>query len=154
MSNFLTGIRPTGAPKTFSLALPIPTTAPMPLFDTAADTGKFVKAILLAGPKTFGKTYNAAVAYKTAEEVAQEFSTVTGTTATATVADRAAWKAELTGFGLSELAAEELLQNMRLMDEFGYYGGEGLEDSQRVSFVLPSRAGVWTKANMREIDFG
>ena len=93
MSNLLSAIRPTGEPKTYSLALPNPTTAPIPLFDTAADSGKFIKAILLAGSKTFGKTYNGSVAYKTPEEIVAEWSEVTGAKATAVVADPEQWKA-------------------------------------------------------------
>ncbi|KFY80656.1 hypothetical protein V499_00484 [Pseudogymnoascus sp. VKM F-103] len=125
------GIVPNGD-GTYSVPLPIPTSAPIPLFDTAADTGKFAKAILLAGDKAFGKTYDAAVAYVTTAEIAAEWSAVTGKEAKAVVADPEAWKAQLRGFGLSEHAAEELYQNMRLMDEFGYYGGASLEESQKI----------------------
>lgn len=136
MSNLLQGgVIPNGD-GTYSVPLPIPTSAPIPLFDTAADTGKFVKAIFLAGDKAFGKTYNAAVAYATTAEIAKEWSAVTGKEAKAVVVDPKVWKAQLNSFGLSEEAAEELYQNMRLMDEFGYYGGAPLEESQKVSFSL------------------
>ncbi|OBT70310.1 hypothetical protein VE03_00286 [Pseudogymnoascus sp. 23342-1-I1] len=140
MSNLLQVVRPSGDSETYSVPLPIPTTAPIPLFDTAADTGKFVKGIFLAGEKAFGKTYNAAVAYVTPAEIAEEWSAVTGKKAEAVVADGTAWKAELTSYGLSEVAAEELYQNMRLMDEFGYYGGAPLEESQE---ILDEKLTTW-----------
>jgi hypothetical protein len=72
------------------------------------------------------------VAYATREEIVKEWSAVTGAKATAVMADDEKWKAGLRSFGMSEEAAEELLQNMQLMDRFGYYGGEGLEESQKV----------------------
>ncbi|OBT75595.1 hypothetical protein VF21_05854 [Pseudogymnoascus sp. 05NY08] len=132
MSNLLRGgIVPT-ADGTFSVPLPIPTSAPIPVIDADADSGKFVKAIFLAGDKAFGKTYDAAVAYMTTAEIAAEWSAVTGKKAQAVVADPKAWKAQLVSYGLSEVAAEELYQNMRLMDEFGYYGGAPLEESQKI----------------------
>lgn len=37
------------------------------------------------------------------------------------------------GAGLPDFAAEELLENMRLLNEGGYYGGESLEWSASVS---------------------
>ncbi|KFY67739.1 hypothetical protein V496_01413 [Pseudogymnoascus sp. VKM F-4515 (FW-2607)] len=141
MSNLLQVVRPSGdGSGTYSVPLPNPTTAPLPLFDPATDTGKFVKAIFLAGEKAFGKTYNAAVAYVTPEEIASEWSAVTGKKAKAVVADGKAWKAELTGYGLSEVAAEELLQTMRLMGEFGYYGGAPLEESHK---ILDEKLTTW-----------
>lgn len=137
MSNLLRGVFPNGD-GSYSVPFPIPTTSPIPLFDTASDTGKFVKAIFLAGEKAFGKTYDAAVAYVTPAEIASEWSAVTGAKAAAVVADPNGWKAQLVGHGMSEEAAEELYQNMRLMPEFGYFGGAPLEESQKVSFVLAS----------------
>lgn len=44
------------------------------------------------------------------------------------------YKGILGSFGLNSDAQEELLQNMRLLNEFGYYGGDTLEPSQSVSF--------------------
>lgn len=137
MSNLLQGIHPNGD-KTYSVPFPIPTTSPIPLLDTAADTGKFVKGIFLAGEKALGKTYDGAVAYVTPAEIASEWSAVTGAKAEAVVADVKAWKAQLVGYGMTEALAEEMYQNMRLMAEFGYYGGAPLEESHKVSFALVS----------------
>lgn len=44
------------------------------------------------------------------------------------------YKNILKGFGMSDDAQEELLQNMRLLNEFGYYGGDSLDESHSVSF--------------------
>ncbi|KFY19827.1 hypothetical protein V493_07819 [Pseudogymnoascus sp. VKM F-4281 (FW-2241)] len=141
MSNLLQAIRPKGDDsKTYAVRFPMSTTAPMPLFDPAADTGKFVKRIFLASEKAFGKTYDAAVAYVTPAEIAAEWGAVTGAKAEAVVVDPKAWKAELTGYGMSEVAAEELYQTTRLMDEFGYYGGAPLEESQE---ILDEKLTTW-----------
>ncbi|KFY13102.1 hypothetical protein V492_03479 [Pseudogymnoascus sp. VKM F-4246] len=133
MSNLLQNIRPKGDDsKSYTLPLPIPTTAPIPLFDTAADTGKFVKGIFLAGDKAFGKTYDGAVAYVTPAEIASDFTAVTGAKAEAVKSEVKDFKAELVSFGMTEYLAEEMYQNMRLMDEFGYYGGAPLEKSHKI----------------------
>jgi len=45
------------------------------------------------------------------------------------------YKGFLTGAGLPDFAAQELLENMRLLNEGGYYGGESLEWSTSVSSI-------------------
>ena len=42
------------------------------------------------------------------------------------------FKAGLGKAGVGEAVQEELLQNFRLLSEFGYFGGEGLEESHKV----------------------
>lgn len=133
MSNLVSSIHPTGTPKTYVLPLPFPpTTTPIPLFDTRSDTGKFARSIFTAGARTFGKTYNAAVTFATPEEIVREWSEVTGAQATAVRVEGEAWKQGILPYVGSEKAAEELLQNMRLMAEFGYFGGEGLEGNEEI----------------------
>ncbi len=38
----------------------------------------------------------------------------------------------LTGVGMPEFAAVELLENMRLLEEYGYYGGESLDETHKL----------------------
>jgi uncharacterized protein YbjT (DUF2867 family) len=64
-------IRPSPVTGAYTLALPIPTTSPMPLIDTETDTGKFVKAIFLNGPKVFGKQILGATDYYTPAQVSR-----------------------------------------------------------------------------------
>lgn len=83
----------------------------------------------------------------TPAEIASDWSAVTGKKAAAVVADVKPWKAQLVSYGLTEHLAEEMYENMRLMAEFGYFGGAPLEESQKVSSSLASdikgEANMW-----------
>lgn len=50
--------------------------------------------------------------------------------------DAETFKGFLTGAGMPDFAALEMYENMAFMDEFGYYGKEGLEWSLSVSFFV------------------
>jgi uncharacterized protein YbjT (DUF2867 family) len=121
---------------TWTLGLPIPTNTPIPLFDAAEDTGKFVKGILLNREKTLGQRIYGATDYYTVDQIVKEFKEVypeAGKNAAAVELPEAVFKGILVQVGQPEEAAEELTQNMRLMNEFGYYGGADLNESQKVS---------------------
>ncbi|TVY80730.1 NmrA-like family domain-containing protein [Lachnellula suecica] len=104
----------------WTLALPVPTTTPIPLLDTAGDTGKFVKGILLNREKSLGKRIYGATAYYTVDEIVKEFKQTfpeAGKTAKAAELPHAVFKGILGKAGQSEESQKELLQNMRLMNE-------------------------------------
>jgi hypothetical protein len=125
---------------TWTLGLPIPTSAPVPLLDTGEDTGKFVKGILLNREKALGKRIYGATDYYTVEEIVKEFKEQypeAGEHATAVQLPHAVFKGILAAAGTPEESAEELLQNMRLMSEYGYYGGADLKESHEVSLEDP-----------------
>ena len=56
--------------------------------------------------------------------------------------NEAAFKKILAGKGMPEHLQEEMLENMLLMPQFGYYGGESLKASHAVSFHGPCIAGT------------
>ncbi|KAA6416036.1 MAG: hypothetical protein FRX48_00755 [Lasallia pustulata] len=117
---------------TYRFALPIPPNSPMPLFDTGSDTGKFVKAILLNREKCLGKNVLGATDYYTPEQIVEQFKEVkpkAGHGATYAELPPEVYKGFLAKAGLPEFAQEELLQNMQLMPQFGYYGGASLKES-------------------------
>jgi uncharacterized protein YbjT (DUF2867 family) len=119
----------------WTLALPIPGTTPVPLLNTAGDTGKFVKAILLNREKTLGKRIYGATEYYTLDEMVKQFKEQypeAGKTAKAVELPHEVFKGILQKTGMPAEGAEELLQNMRLMNEYGYYGGESLDESHSV----------------------
>ena len=119
----------------WTLGLPIPTSSPVPLLDTAEDTGKFVKGILLNREKALGMRVYGATAYYSVAEIVKEFQEVfpeAGKSAKAVELPHAVFKGALAKSGLPEEGQEELLQNMRLMNEFGYYGGAKLDESHSV----------------------
>lgn len=117
----------------WTLGLPVPETAVVPLFDTA-DTGKYIKAAVLHRDELLGKRILGATEYKTLRELVDEFKKAfpeAGKTATYFNVPHEMYVQILTSVGLPEFAAVELLENMRLLDEFGYYGGEGLEETHK-----------------------
>jgi uncharacterized protein YbjT (DUF2867 family) len=127
----------------WTLALPTPTTSSVPLLDTIDDTGKFVKAILLNREKTLGKRILGATDYYTLDEMVKEFKEVfpeAGKDAKAVELPHQVFKDNLGVAGLPEEAREELLQNMRLLNEFGYYGGTDLKESHE---ILADKLTTW-----------
>jgi hypothetical protein len=120
---------------TWTLALPIPTNSPIPLFAPQQDTGKFVKGILLNREKTLGKRVYGATAYYTCDEIVNEFKDVypeAGKGAKAVEISHDAFKKGMAQTGAPEFVQEEMLQNMRMMPEYGYYGGAKLDESHSV----------------------
>ena len=57
----------------WTLGLPIPATAQIPFLDTAADTGKFIKAMVLKRDEVLGRDVLAATYYKTGAEALEAF---------------------------------------------------------------------------------
>jgi hypothetical protein len=119
----------------WTLGLPIPGSTPVPLLDTAEDTGKFIKGILLHREKMLGKRIYGATAYVTVEDIMKEFAEQypeAGKGAKAVELPHAVFKGILEAAGTPAESAEELLQNMRLMNEYGYYGKADLKESHEI----------------------
>ncbi|ATZ50154.1 hypothetical protein BCIN_05g05290 [Botrytis cinerea B05.10] len=119
----------------WKLAFPIPASASVPLLAAAEDTGKFVKGILLNREKVLGKRIYGATKYYTLTEVLKEFTEqypAASEGADNVELPHEVYKNILKGFGMSDDAQEELLQNMRLLSEFGYYGGDSLDESHSI----------------------
>lgn len=120
----------------WAINYPTPPTALVPLIDTQEDYGKFVKGALLNREKTLGKRILAAEKYYPVAQLVEEFKEIfpeDGKTARFVQIPHEAFKGYLQSVGMSEVVAQELLENMRLLDEFGYYGGESLDFSHSVS---------------------
>jgi len=135
MSNFPTNmLRPSpDSPSTYILSFPVPATAPVPLLDASRDTGKFVKGIVLHRDSVLGKQILGASEYLTLQGLLDTFGKVFPETETKFVqVSHTDYTAGMTTRGMPEFAADELLQNMRLLDEFGYFGGRGLEESHAI----------------------
>ncbi|KAL9126312.1 MAG: hypothetical protein Q9217_004612 [Psora testacea] len=129
MSNFETMMNP-GPQGGYVLAMPIPPTTPIPLFDAAHDTGKFVKAMAMKREKVLGKNILAATNYTSVEDVVETFKKVKPETGAAFITvDKDTYKGFLAKAGMPDFAQEELYENMVIMDEFGYFGKQSLEES-------------------------
>ena len=146
-------LRPDQATEAWTLTFPIPTTALVPLFNAQSDTGKFVKGILLHREKVLGKEIYAAEDYYSIDRMIAEFKEVfpeAGKTAVAKQNSYEEFKTSLGYAGLPEKVHEEYLQNMRLMDEYGYYGGKDLKESQS---ILDTPLVTWKEYIQKEPKF-
>lgn len=131
-------IRPAPQTGAYTMAMPIPTTSHIPLLDTQADTGKFVKGMVLNQAKVEGKRILGATAYYSPAQIIDEFKASKPKDSEGAVAieiPAEVFKGFLEKTGAPEPIQEEMLQNMQLMADggFGYYGGESLEFSHSVS---------------------
>jgi uncharacterized protein YbjT (DUF2867 family) len=119
----------------WKLAMPIPASSPVPLIAAAEDTGKFVKGILLNREKVLGKRIYGATNYYTLEKILEEFKEqypIASEGAEHVELPHEVYKGILGSMGMNADIQEELLQNMRLLNEFGYYGGDSLDESHSI----------------------
>lgn len=132
MSNAPSFIRPSPPDNAYTLFLPMSPDTPIPMFAAEQDTGKFVKAVLKNRQALLGKRIYAATAYYTPNDFIAAFKKAfpeAGKTAKFVQVSKEQYMGALAGAGMPEKAQEELAENMMFMGEFGYYGGEGLEES-------------------------
>ncbi|OIW24042.1 NmrA-domain-containing protein [Coniochaeta ligniaria NRRL 30616] len=118
----------------WTLALPVPETAVVPMFDPA-DTGKYIKAAVLHRDEVLGRHILGATSYMTLGEIVDAFRKAypeAGKTAGYAELPHDLYVKILTGTGMPEFAAVELLENMRLLKEYGYYGGESLDETHKL----------------------
>ncbi|KAI0182887.1 NMRAL1 protein [Xylaria flabelliformis] len=108
-------------------ALPLSANAQIPMYHPK-DTGN--KAILQNADKLFGKRFLGATAYMTPKEVVERFSKAfpaIGANASFFQVPEDMFRAAMKGKGMPDFIVTELFENVRLMDTFGYFGGESLE---------------------------
>jgi hypothetical protein len=113
------------------------------MFDPA-DTGKFVKAAVLNRERLLGKRLLGATAYYTAGEILEEFKELfpeAGKDAFYNEVAPETFKQGLLARGMPEFAAEELLENFLLLPQFGYYGGESLDETYK---FVEDKVTTWT----------
>lgn len=119
------------------LTMPCPARTPIPLFDAAEDTGKFVKAILLNRDATLAKRVLGAVDYYTCAQIVEQFAEMkpeAGRNARFVEVSPNEFKSFVGDLmGVDDRIQLELLENMQFMTEFGYFGKASLEQSQSVS---------------------
>ncbi|EED15656.1 NmrA family transcriptional regulator, putative [Talaromyces stipitatus ATCC 10500] len=109
----------------WTLALPVnPEKAKIPVFDVEEDTGKFVKAVITHFPDTIGKRILMATDYLTPKQVTDELAETFGVKAAAVQIPEETFKSFLPG-----PIAQEMLENMLVLEKEGYFGGEGLDQS-------------------------
>ncbi|KAI9044486.1 NmrA/HSCARG family protein [Aspergillus affinis] len=134
MSNFFDFFNKQG--DTYTLAWPVNLEkARAPLFDAAQDTGKFVKAALANWPSTAGQRILAATDYYTPKRIVDEFQKVTGYKAQAVQIPPETFKSFL-----PEPVAQDMLENIQLLEDPEYFAGEPLEPSLK---LLDQKPTLW-----------
>ena len=117
-------------------ALPSPPDTPIPLFDAAGDTGKFVKAILTHRDSLLGKRVLAATDYYTptqAIDIFKELYPEAGKTASFVQVKKEEYMGILAKGGLPERGQVEMYETMAFLHDYGYFGKAGLGESLSVS---------------------
>lgn len=113
----------------------MPPDTPLPLFDAARDTGKFVKAILTHRDTLLGTRVLAATDYHTPEQVMSLFKEVFPNAGNArfTQISKEEYKDALARAGMPPKVQQELYENMAFMHDHGYFGKASLDESHSVS---------------------
>jgi uncharacterized protein YbjT (DUF2867 family) len=119
----------------YTLYYPVSDKAKFPLFDAAADTGLFVKAILKNLDSQNGKEVLAASGYYTPSEIVESFTKATGKKANYVQVSNDQYKQPL-----PEKLADEMLDNHLFVEEPGYYLGQSLDASLE---LLDSKPVSW-----------
>ncbi|KAH8744838.1 NmrA-like family protein [Diaporthe sp. PMI_573] len=115
----------------YAIFLPFGADRPVALFDTA-DTGKFIKAIVLHWDEVVGKHVLGTSGDVTGDEIIATFKKVfpeAGKGASWHELDFDSWGAFVQGPGLMK---ETMVDNMKLIAEYGYFVGESYELTRRI----------------------
>ncbi|GAQ05022.1 nmrA-like family domain-containing protein 1 [Aspergillus lentulus] len=137
------GFRQTPPANAWVFALPMPETAPIPLFDVQ-NTGIWVKAIVRKRDQLLGKRILGATKYTTPKEVVdgfkQAFPEAGKTASFFSLPHEMFLQGVKDSMGLPDWAAEAILEMMRLVSEGGYFGFEPLDESLA---VLEDKPTAW-----------
>jgi uncharacterized protein YbjT (DUF2867 family) len=118
----------------FTFSLPVASSAVIPMFDVA-DTGKYIKAAVLHRDELLGKRLLSATEYLTAAQVVEAFKKAfpdAGKDASFYSVPPAQFKQVFMDQGMPDYAAQEFLENMLLLEQFGYFGGASLDETHRL----------------------
>ncbi|OAR05929.1 hypothetical protein LLEC1_06921 [Akanthomyces lecanii] len=144
MENFL-GMIKKNEDGAYALTLPVSgDKAKIPIFDTASDTGLFVKAALKEESPS-GKRILAATDYVTPNTVVAEFSEVLGKPANFNSPSAEVFKSFLPAS-----QAQELLENMLLLEDPGYYAGADLTESHGLLDAKPTTWKAFVEAHKQK----
>lgn len=121
-------------PPSYVLAFPEPTSAQtkVPIIDPTADLGKFVKGILLNPGKSLGQNFNVAGKEYTFEDIIA-IATGTGVDISFQQVDKETFKAGMAAKGFPDVVCEGVSQAAQYIQDYGYFGGAGFEESHKAS---------------------
>ncbi|KAH6638616.1 NmrA-like family protein [Truncatella angustata] len=135
MSNFPGAMfKPSPPSNAWTLSMPMTPSSQIPMY-SVADTGKYVKAIILNREKLLGKRFLGATNYMTAQELVDEFKQLfpeAGKTAQYFQLTESMYRDFMKSQGTPEFVIDETYENVRLLEEFGYYGGAPLDETHKL----------------------
>ncbi|KAJ5767232.1 uncharacterized protein N7511_004848 [Penicillium nucicola] len=112
----------------FILPIPVSSSAVAPFIDAGTDTGNFVRAALNNPPQTNSQVIYAASDYYSFDDLARDFESVIGAPLSIITVPSETFKATLSTF-LPPNMAEEIFENLILLEDPGYYAGASLASS-------------------------
>lgn len=130
ISNLKT-MMPKGENDSYTLAWPVPSSTGFPCFDAARDTGKFVSAILRNRSELLGGRVLGASGFFTGSELVAAFEKASGKKGVYAEVSEEVFK----GYLPPEIG-QELLENLYLIRDYKYFGGEDAEGDLEKSLKL------------------
>jgi len=119
--------------KSYKLITPMSTNSKIPLISVRADTGKYVKSIIQNRDKMLGKTIMAGVKEYSVEEAVHVLAETGGLDVVAEKCAYGEYKDMLVAFGMPEFVADDMTENMKYFEEYGFFGGGKVENDHSVS---------------------
>ncbi|KAL2755048.1 hypothetical protein ACRALDRAFT_1077177 [Sodiomyces alcalophilus JCM 7366] len=116
----------------WTLRLPFAGNTPLPLIDTVADTGKFIKGMVLHRDAVLGKQILGLTAYVTPDEIMASLRKLfpeAGANAAFQEVSLEVIEAAVPG---PEHIKVDIVENFQFMANYGYFGGAGLEESHAI----------------------
>ncbi|KAK0124013.1 hypothetical protein ONS95_009000 [Cadophora gregata] len=118
--------------QSYKLFAPISTSLKIPLISVQADTGKYVRSIILNREKMLGKVVMGGVKEYTVQEAAKIMAAIGGVDVVDDTCTYEEYQKMLMGFGLPEFVAADMTENMKYFTEYGFFGGQNVEDDHSV----------------------
>ncbi|ROT42288.1 NmrA-like family protein [Sodiomyces alkalinus F11] len=116
----------------WTLRFPFDGNTPIPLFEAATDTGKFIKGMVLHRDAVLGKQILGATAYVTPDEIIATFRELFPEAGANVAYQEVAPEVAKQAFPGPEFVKLEMLETLLLIGRYGYYGGAGLEESHAI----------------------
>lgn len=123
----------------YTMAMPCASSAQAPMYDARRDTGKFVRGMVVGledGTFKLGGAVLGASRRYALQEAVDTFAKLfpeEGKRAKFLQLPNEEYKGIMLGAGMPDFAAQEVLENMRLLGEFDYYGGDSLDESVKLA---------------------
>jgi len=120
---------PSGS-KSYKFTATVPASTKIPLISAVKDTGKYVKEMLLHPENALGERLYTGEKYYTMVEVADILKRVGGLDVSYEQCTDEAFRESLASVGVPEFLQEDMSQNMKYIQEYGFFQ-QDLEDSQK-----------------------